>query len=66
MYYNVNNWCLEVGRISIVGVSSSSLFLIGDSNHIQLSSSYDTPPESYIVGSEFTTPVEGISEYPND
>ncbi|MFC4403211.1 spore gernimation protein GerPD [Gracilibacillus xinjiangensis] len=68
MYYNVNNWSLEVGNISIMGVSSSSLFLIGDSENIQLSSIFDTPPESYIVGAQFPipTPLEETSEYTND
>ncbi|WP_163537105.1 spore gernimation protein GerPD [Gracilibacillus sp. YIM 98692] len=52
MKYDVHNWNLEVGNISIVGVSSSSLFLVGDSHEIKLSSQFDTPPESYIVGAQ--------------
>ncbi|GAB2533312.1 spore gernimation protein GerPD [Gracilibacillus alcaliphilus] len=50
MYYQVNNHHIGVGNISILGVSSSSLCLVGDSHHIQLASLFDTPPESYIVG----------------
>ncbi|MDX8045758.1 spore gernimation protein GerPD [Gracilibacillus sp. S3-1-1] len=51
MYYKVNNWNLSVGNISLDDVTSSSLFIIGDSHEIHLSSQFDTPPESYIVGS---------------
>nr|WP_175480444.1 spore gernimation protein GerPD [Gracilibacillus ureilyticus] len=40
----------------MMGVSSSSLFLIGDSENIQLASSFDTPPESYIVGAQIPVP----------
>ncbi|WP_188207097.1 spore gernimation protein GerPD [Alkalibacillus aidingensis] len=40
---------LYVDNIEITGVSSSSLFLIGDANHLQFSSSFDTPPESYYI-----------------
>ncbi|WP_066187013.1 MULTISPECIES: spore gernimation protein GerPD [Gracilibacillus] len=50
MYYQVNNRQLGVGNISILGISGSSLFIAGDSCHIQLASLFDTPPESYIVG----------------
>nr|WP_279326553.1 spore gernimation protein GerPD [Bacillus kexueae] len=39
-----------VGFISIIGVSSSSVFLIGDTNTITMSSIFDTPPESLIIG----------------
>ncbi|MDK8210405.1 spore gernimation protein GerPD, partial [Bacillus subtilis] len=39
-----------VGDVSITGVSSSSLFLIGDANYISLSSTFDTPAESLIIG----------------
>lgn len=41
---------LNVGSIRIVGISSSSVFLIGDTNKINCSSIYDTPPESLIIG----------------
>ena len=39
---------LEV--FSILGVSSSSLLMVGDTNSIQLTSLFDTPPESLIIG----------------
>ncbi len=50
MKYEVHNCGLNVGNIKITGVSSSSVFLIGDNEHISLSSIFDTPPESLIVG----------------
>ncbi|WP_018933392.1 hypothetical protein [Gracilibacillus lacisalsi] len=63
MYYTVNNWNLGVGNISIVGVSSSSLFIVGDSHEIQLSSLFDTPPESFIVGSGTINREEEIIDH---
>ncbi|KKB73417.1 MULTISPECIES: spore gernimation protein GerPD [Bacillus] len=50
MNFTVVNRCLDVGNIKITGVSSSSVFLIGDTESISLSSIFDTPPESLIVG----------------
>lgn len=50
MNFTVINHELQVGAIKIVGVSSSSVFLIGDANTITLSSVFDTPPESLIIG----------------
>ncbi len=50
MNFTVVNRNLQVGNIRIIGVSSSSVFLIGDTNTISLSSVFDTPPESLIVG----------------
>ena len=49
MEHNVINHQLCVGNVKITGVSSSSLFLIGDVQTIQLSSAFDTPPESLII-----------------
>ncbi|MRH44184.1 spore gernimation protein GerPD [Aquibacillus halophilus] len=51
MNYEVHNWGLNVGNVEITGVASSSIFLIGDNETIKLTSFYDTPPDSYIVGS---------------
>ncbi|MRG87036.1 spore gernimation protein GerPD [Salinibacillus xinjiangensis] len=51
MNFTVHNRELNVGHVQIMGVASSSVFLVGDNETIQLSSMYDTPPESYIVGS---------------
>ena len=50
MDYTVVNHGIHVGHIRVVGVASSALFLIGDSNYITLSSIFDTPPESLIIG----------------
>lgn len=47
---NVTNGALCVGSISLIGVSSSSSLLLGDTESITLYSFFDTPPESVIVG----------------
>nr|WP_240460761.1 spore gernimation protein GerPD [Fictibacillus barbaricus] len=39
-----------VGEIHIIGVSLSSVVLIGDSDCISLGSAFDTPPESLVIG----------------
>jgi spore germination protein PD len=51
MNFTVVNKDINVGNIDIMGVSSSSVFLIGDTKTITLSSAFDTPPESLIIGS---------------
>ncbi|MFC3768528.1 spore gernimation protein GerPD [Paenibacillus sp. GCM10012303] len=50
MKFSVENKELTVGSIQITGVASSSVLLIGDTKVITLSSIFDTPPESLIVG----------------
>lgn len=50
MNLNVTNCNLQVDEIKFSAVSSSSLFLIGDAHNITLSSIFDTPPESLIIG----------------
>ncbi|MCP3771879.1 spore germination protein [Paenibacillus sp. MZ04-78.2] len=50
MNLQVENKEICVGNIHIVGVASSSVFLIGDAEVISLSSVFDTPPESLIIG----------------
>jgi spore germination protein PD len=50
MDFHVYNRELCVEHIRIDGVSSSSLLMIGDTECIQLSSSFDTPAESLIIG----------------
>ncbi|APC47475.1 hypothetical protein [Virgibacillus halodenitrificans] len=50
MNFEVHNWGLEVGNVSIEVVSSSSVFLIGDNDEINLSSFFDTPPEAFTIG----------------
>lgn len=50
MKFTVVNRCIDVGNIKVVGVSSSSLFLVGDMERVTLSSTFDTPPESLVIG----------------
>lgn len=50
MNFHVYNRGLCVDNIRIIGISSSSVFLLGDAETFQLISAYDTPPESLIIG----------------
>ena len=50
MNFTVVNKEISVGQIRIIGVSSSSVFIVGDTEHIACSAIFDTPPESLIVG----------------
>ncbi|ABO65976.1 MULTISPECIES: hypothetical protein [Geobacillus] len=50
MNYTVINRDVHVSDIHLVAVASASLFLIGDADVINLSSAFDTPPESLIIG----------------
>ena len=50
MNFEVVNRDICVGSIHVLGVSSSSLLMVGDTNSIQLTSLFDTPPESLIIG----------------
>ncbi len=50
MNFTVVNHNISVGNIRIRGVASSSIFLIGDTNSFSMSSIFDTPPESLIIG----------------
>lgn len=50
MNLTVINKELCVNDIKITGIASSAVFLIGDSQFITLSSIFDTPPESLIIG----------------
>lgn len=50
MNFTVINRDISVGNIKITGVTTSAIFLIGDAETITLSSAFDTPPESLIVG----------------
>ena len=47
---NVINRELHVGNVEIIGVASSSLFIIGDAECIQQAATFDTPAESLIIG----------------
>ncbi|XEC93957.1 spore gernimation protein GerPD [Paenibacillus tarimensis] len=46
----VENREITVGSVNIIGVTSSSVFQVGDTDVITLSSIFDTPPESLIIG----------------
>ncbi|MBB2479735.1 spore gernimation protein GerPD [Bacillus sp. APMAM] len=50
MELNVINRELHVENIEIIGIASSSLFIIGDADSIQQASTFDTPAESLIIG----------------
>lgn len=50
MNYQVYNRDLCVGGIRVLGVSSSSVLMVGDTQTIQLASTFDTPPESLLIG----------------
>lgn len=47
---HVENRGIHIGEIRVVGVSSSSVLLVGDTETISCSSIFDTPPESLIIG----------------
>ncbi|WKB37172.1 spore gernimation protein GerPD [Terrilactibacillus sp. S3-3] len=49
MHFSVINKELTVNQIYIIGISTSSVLLIGDANTIGASSVFDTPPESVII-----------------
>ncbi|TDL62560.1 spore gernimation protein GerPD [Rhodococcus qingshengii] len=50
MNFEVYNRELHVDTIRILGLASSSLVLVGDTQTIQLASTFDTPAESLIIG----------------
>lgn len=50
MNFEVYNRDLSVENIRIIGVASSSMVMIGDTQTIQLASTFDTPAESLIIG----------------
>jgi spore germination protein PD len=50
MNFTVINREICVGNIKITGVTTSAIFLIGDAESITLSSAFDTPVESLIIG----------------
>lgn len=55
MEFNVVNHEISVGNIKVIGVSSASIFLVGDVQTVQLASAFDTPPSSFILRSPTTT-----------
>ncbi|SFB20640.1 spore germination protein PD [Cohnella sp. OV330] len=46
----VNNEPVRIGSIRVLGISSSSSMLVGDTQSMTLYSYFDTPPESVIIG----------------
>lgn len=50
MNFEVYNRDICVETIRIIGVASSSLVMVGDTQSIQLASTFDTPAESLIIG----------------
>lgn len=50
MNFEVYNRELNVQNIRVIGVASSSMILVGDTETIQLASTFDTPAESLIIG----------------
>lgn len=50
MILEVVNHDLQVENVNIIAVASSSVFLVGDTNSIQLACAYDTPMSSFLIG----------------
>jgi spore germination protein PD len=50
MIFEVYNRDICVDSIQVIGVASSSLLMVGDTQTIQLATTFDTPPESLIIG----------------
>lgn len=50
MKYNVINGKLCIGSITLNNTSAASTLFIGDTKIVSLSSVYETPPETFIVG----------------
>jgi spore germination protein PD len=50
MNFEVVNREICVGNIRVMAVATASLFMVGDTDSIQLTSLFDTPPESLIIG----------------
>jgi spore germination protein PD len=50
MNFTVVNKEICVGDIRIIGVSSSSVFIVGDTEVIHCNCLFDTPPEALIIG----------------
>jgi spore germination protein PD len=59
MNFQVYNRDIQVGDIRVIGVSSSSILMVGDAESIQLVSAFDTPAESLIMGPFVPLGVEG-------
>lgn len=59
MNFQVYNRDLHIGDIRVMGVSSSSILMVGDAETIQLTSAFDTPAESLIIGPFVPLSAEG-------
>jgi spore germination protein PD len=59
---NVTNGPVCVGSIRLIGISSSSSMLLGDTESLTLYSYFDTPPESVIVGVGSLAPLPAAPE----
>lgn len=53
MNFTVINREMGIGDIKVTGVSTSSIFIIGDADTILCKSAFDTPPESLIIQRPF-------------
>lgn len=60
MKLNVVNKELSVGEIKVLSISSSSVFLVGDTQVINCSSVSDTPPDSLLPSPEPTTEQQAL------
>lgn len=61
MQMDVYNWHLDVCNIQVTAVSTSSVFLVGDNEMFQMSSFFNTPPESYPLENVVPLAPIGIS-----
>lgn len=61
MRLHVTNHQLAVGSISLIGVSTSSMLQIGDTDQVVLYSMFDTPPESVVIGQLAPLPAPGLT-----
>ncbi|MFS0722797.1 spore gernimation protein GerPD [Paenibacillus sp. 1P07SE] len=62
MRLQVTNHQLAVGSISLIGVSTSSMLQVGDTDQVILYSMFDTPPESVVVGPLAPLPPPDLTE----
>lgn len=49
---------IHVKSIRVIGISSSSVLIVGDTQEVKCSSSFDTPSESLIIGPLVPLPAE--------
>ncbi|WP_425590026.1 hypothetical protein [Fictibacillus sp. S7] len=61
MNVKIINRMLAVHEFNIIGVSISSVLLIGDAESISAGSTFDTPPTSLVVG-PLLVPIQGTLE----